>query len=119
MPPGLPRLVVVSRCCLVADLEDSEVVIRAIEAYIPVRPLDSVSIATDIQCREPADAHWAQPTGKGVGFDTFRVVAPAHRADEISPRLVVQLLFAENVIALTHHRLRGWRRRGAALADAA
>jgi hypothetical protein len=35
------------------DLKDSEVVVHAIEANIPVRPLDPVSIATHIQCREP------------------------------------------------------------------
>jgi hypothetical protein len=101
-------------------LKERDKVVRAIEANIPVRPLDPMSIATHIQCREPADAHWAYPTGEGVGFDTFRVVPPTHRAEPISPRLVAQSRCFKNVIALIHHRLRGRkRRRAAAPADAA
>src|SRR4030088_3286327 len=67
-----------------------------------------LSLATDIQCRDPADARGAHPPGKGVGFDTFRVVPPTHRAEHLSPRVVVQLWRAGNAVALKHYRLRFW-----------
>jgi hypothetical protein len=39
-------------------------VVHAVEANIPVRPLDPESVPTKIHCREPAYA-WARPTKKG------------------------------------------------------
>jgi len=73
-------------------------VVHSFEASIPIGPLDPVSIAADIQCREPADAYGAHPTGKGLGVDTFRIVPPAHRAEQVSPRFVVQFRRVRSVI---------------------
>ena len=56
--------------------------IRAIEANVPVRPLDPSRIASDIQCSEPADVDGAHPTGKGLGIDAFRVVSSTQRAEQ-------------------------------------
>ena len=36
-----------------------------------------MSIATNIECREPADVHRVHPTCDGVRFDTFRIIGAA------------------------------------------
>ena len=50
--------------------------LHTVEADIPMRPLDPVSVATNIQCREPAYIYGAHPTGKGVGLGTFGLYRP-------------------------------------------
>jgi hypothetical protein len=50
--------------------------VRTIEANIVMRPLDSLSIGTNLGRSEPADAEGAHTAGKGVGFDTFRLNRP-------------------------------------------
>src|SRR2546421_12099954 len=44
-------LFVVGHRGLAGDLKDRDVVVRAIEANIPLRPLDSLSIRTNLGCR--------------------------------------------------------------------
>src|SRR6185437_10944833 len=66
---------------LATNLKDREVVVHDVEASVPVGPFNPVSIATNIQGREPADTHRVHPTCKGVRFNTFRIVPPTHRAE--------------------------------------
>ena len=73
--------------------------VRTIEANIAMRPLDSMSIGTNLGRSEPADAKGAHTAGKGVGFDTFRVEPPANRADQFSPRLEIQMLWGMDIAA--------------------
>jgi hypothetical protein len=70
-------------------LEHREIIIRAIEANIAMRPLDSMSIGTNLGRSEPADVKGTHTAGKGVGFHTFRVEPPVHRADQVFPRLEI------------------------------
>jgi hypothetical protein len=44
-------LFVMGHCGLAGDLKDRDVVVRAIEANVPLRPLDSLSIRTNLGCR--------------------------------------------------------------------
>jgi len=60
-------LVVMVHCRLAGELKDSEVMIRAIEANIPVRPLDPSRIGTNIQCGEPADVDGRTQPAKTFG----------------------------------------------------
>jgi hypothetical protein len=64
--------------------------LRPIEANIPLRPFDPVSVPSDIDCREPANVHGTNPADKGVVLDTLWVVSPANRAEQSSPRLEIQ-----------------------------
>jgi hypothetical protein len=63
--------------------------IHTIEAGIPVRPLNSMSVATKIYCHEPANASGARSTRKGFGFDSLWGVPPPVRAERISPPLEI------------------------------
>jgi hypothetical protein len=47
----IARLFVVGHRELAGDLKDRDVMVRAIEANIPLRPLDSLSIRTNLGCR--------------------------------------------------------------------
>src|ERR1700737_2628712 len=84
--------------------------IRAIEANVPVRPLDPSRIASDIQCSEPADVDGAHPTGKGLGIDAFRVVSSNSERSKYL-HLVIQFWRAGEIAAGFHHCLRSSRDR--------
>jgi hypothetical protein len=64
-----------------AELKCRVVEIHTIEADIPVRPLDTVGIAGQINSLEPAYGLRSYPTGEVFGFDTLRAILPAERSD--------------------------------------
>jgi hypothetical protein len=86
----LHRLIIVDHGQLAVRGKEREVMVCTVEANIPISPLDPLSIGPNIERREAADGYRANPAGKGIGFDAFRVVAPTHRTEQISPRLVFQ-----------------------------
>jgi hypothetical protein len=48
-----------------------------IEAHIPFRPLDAVSIVIQTVRNEPEQTPDMHPTGKGIGVSTFKIRAIA------------------------------------------
>src|SRR3984893_9881670 len=79
--------------------------IHTIDAGIPLRPLNPVSVATKIYSHEPHNSSGAHSTGKGFGLDSLWGVPPPLRAERISPRLEIQFRCAEKIVARTHHCL--------------
>jgi hypothetical protein len=69
-------LIVMGHRRLATNLKDREVVVHAVKASIPVGPLDPVSIATNIQGREPADVHRFHPTGERFGLTPSGLYRP-------------------------------------------
>ena len=47
-----------------------------IDARIPLRPLDAVSIVIPRVCNEPEQAPDMHPTGKGIEVSTFSAIPP-------------------------------------------
>jgi hypothetical protein len=109
----LCRLIHLGHCSLPSDLEEYEIMIRAIAANIPVA-LYPVIRATGVRgpppdlyrsCLKPACIEGTHPTGKGVRRRDLDV-APAIRSEQRSPRLEIQQRRAANIVALKHYRLR-------------
>ena len=73
-------------------------------ADIPVRPLDTVGIAGQIDGLAPAYGLRSHPTGEVFGFDTLRAILPAERSKQNSPFLVIQFRHVGEIAAPLHHR---------------
>jgi hypothetical protein len=75
-----------------------------IEARIPLRPLDAVSIVIPTVCNEPEQAPDMHPTGKGIGVSTFSAIPPNDGANHGSPLLIPQFWHSGKIAALKHRR---------------
>jgi hypothetical protein len=73
----LYNMIILGHRRVTAELKCRVVKIHTIEADIPVRSLDTVGIAGQINCLEPAYGLRSYPTGEDFGFDTLRVILPA------------------------------------------
>jgi hypothetical protein len=62
------------------ELKHCLVVVQIVEANISVGALESVRVATGIDCRETAHTQGAQPTGERVRIHLHHVVPPTMRA---------------------------------------
>src|SRR6266850_770622 len=94
----LCRLIDLGHFSLPSDLEDYEIMIRAIAANIPVAPLYPVIRATGVpgpppdlyrSCLKPACIEGTYPTGKGVRRRDLDV-APAIRSEQSPPSHEIQ-----------------------------
>jgi hypothetical protein len=80
--------------------------IYAIEANIPLGPLNKVSVATNIHRDESVRAPAARPASKALGLYIRCWIIPSPiRAKGISPTLAIEFTRAEKVVALLHRRL--------------
>ena len=121
----LCRLIDLGHCSLPSDLEDYEIMIRAIAANIPVAPLYLLIRATGVcgpppdlcrSCLKPACIEGTYLTGKGIWRRDFDV-AFGIRSKQCSPRLEIQQGRAANIIALKHYRPPVSLRRAACMAS--
>jgi hypothetical protein len=79
---------------------------HAIEANIPLGPLNKVSVATNINRDESVRAPAARPAGKAFGlYIRCWIIPPPIRAKGISPTLAIEFARVEKVVALLHRRL--------------
>jgi hypothetical protein len=87
-----------------SNLKQNKVMIDTVEANIPLCPLDTMGVATEIYCYESVQASRAGPTDKCPAVDGLWVVSPPFRSERISPTLVIQFRHVGEVAARLHHR---------------
>src|SRR5262249_29369822 len=66
-------LIVMDHGGAASDMEDREVMVRAIEANIAVGSLDSLGIGAHVGGNKPVYTEGTHPTRKGARFDAFGI----------------------------------------------
>jgi hypothetical protein len=84
---------------LTSDLKYRVVVIPSINTDVLVRALEAMSIGTEVHRSESANASDTRFAREGLGFDPAWRVLATDRADDISPRFVIQVWGAEKIAA--------------------
>jgi hypothetical protein len=92
-----------------SNLKYNKVMIYTIDPNILLCPLNAMSVAAEIRCREAKQATWTHPTGKGLGFHSHRIVPPPVWPERTSPTLIVQFWGAAKIAALKHYHLHACR----------
>src|SRR5262245_56388635 len=79
--------------------------LHIIKANVPLRSLNTVSVASDVDCHEPVEPSGARPASESFDFWSRRIVPPPIRAQCLSPTLAIEFRRAEEIAARMHHHL--------------